>query len=151
MKKVQSGFTLIELMIVVAIIAILAAIAIPAYNSYISEAQLSKASSHFDEAYRSLKAEVAKRQSQSARGATVPTLDAAGVLAIVNPENLTAPKGGVSAFEVGATASESVNGSILITLTCGVAGQENFTVTYPNNWLITDDEKEPITIDALQM
>ena len=69
MKQLQKGFTLIELMIVVAIIGILAAVAIPAYQDYIAKAQATEAFSLLD----GLKTPVAEAISQDfATGCSVP-------------------------------------------------------------------------------
>ena len=68
MKRVQQGFTLIELMIVVAIIGILAAIAIPAYQDYTAKAQSSEAFTLLD----GLKTPIVDQMSQNLNDCSIP-------------------------------------------------------------------------------
>ena len=134
MKK-QTGFTLIELMIVVAIIAILAAIAIPAYNQYIREARMAKVTDHFDGALRFSKAELAKRAAARARGNTavlaVPSLQSLDDL--INPEDRTAPGGGPAFVQNSATGDNNTGavGLQISTATCGSTTGSRIQIARP--------------------
>jgi len=81
MKAMQKGFTLIELMIVVAIIGILAAIAIPAYKTYTIRAQISEGLGFADAA------KVAVSESFTANGVWPSTNALAGLDA--TPANIS--------------------------------------------------------------
>ena len=100
MKQVQKGFTLIELMIVVAIIGILAAVAIPAYQDY------------------TVRARVAEAMSLASAAKTTVAENAASAAADLST-GYTAP---AATDNVASVAIDGTNGQITVTTTTAAGG-----------------------------
>jgi type IV pilus assembly protein PilA len=105
MKRVQQGFTLIELMIVVAIVGILAAIALPAYQDYVVRSKLSEA----EAAVAACKTSVAEYVSTHA--STLPADNTAAGCSIVGTQYVSTASAGFASSKISYIAPSTSTGA----------------------------------------
>ena len=128
MKRIQQGFTLIELMIVVAIIGILAAVAIPAYTDYTIKSKLSELTSVTSPArtavgvYCSDLGGVWADMAGASLAAAQPTVPAAAKYADPSTTNTVTAANGLITATTLTTGTGLPAGNVTWTPTCSAAG-----------------------------
>jgi type IV pilus assembly protein PilA len=126
MKSIQKGFTLIELMIVVAIIAILAAIALPAYQDYIARSQATSGLADIRGGVTAFEEYV-----QRGSGAAV-TLDLVGLAgSTTRCSGIVVTAGSNGSIACTLRGNPSVNGSAMTLTRVSATGAWNCTTTVP--------------------
>lgn len=121
-KKVQKGFTLIELMIVVAIIAILAAIALPAYQDYMVKSRVTEALVQAD-GLKTVVAENAASGEPFAKGASLIGVAADEDGAVATP----------ATDNVSKTVIDTEDGHIDVTMTKKSGGADKLVTLTPTD------------------